>query len=485
VSDRARSAAALAPLCMVAGFLFLAPLFVTEIVLQKWWWAGLHFWRLPVLPVAWGVVAALIPVAVLLAPDDVYTRARSAVRARIAELPPRLLHPAALLCAGIFLLWIFRSVSLIFGDAYFYVTDLIPTQAFSDRGMIIMFDSVGATFMYSFGYRFANLWFGLDVLQWYNVAGIATLLAFLAWAWRARGRRRFLGTGLVLALLFTGNWSQATMGAPEHYGQLLLAILAFSILAWESFEGREPTWKPCLAYSLGAFFHLGIGWMFPALLWLVVRRWKRDNSIERTFALLAMILPALLTGVMTYDLGFDLTFFTASNAGKGKFIPLIGPTHPWSGANYQYATFDPRHLAHIAQEVVLMGWPGLLLIAGALPHAEWRWFARNEKGVFLLAMLGGALLLCLLWNPDLEFWRDQDLFSMVGIPVCLVGVVAVLGPPGDRMSPALRQRLLAAALLGGLAWRIPVILYHSVLALNYFDSGVTGAWWPFEVSFAR
>jgi len=474
-------AAILAPFCLFAAFLFLAPLSFSSETLQDWWWAGLHFWRLPVLRHAFELLVPFIPLMILIMPDDAFQgmlHRTEGMRRAVMDFARR---PAFFFPALFLVLWIFRSTSLIFGDAVFYVTDLIPGQAFSERGLVITFDSIGATMFYSLGYRYAHLYFDIDVLTWYNVFGLGCLMVFLAWAWANRGKGRFLGSGLILLLLFTGNWSQSTLGAPEHYGQLLLASLAFGILAVEALRGREPTWKACLAYSLGAFFHLEIGWLLPALIYLIVRRWKEDPPATRQLALLSLVIPALLTGSLVYSMGFDLSFAAESNSAKGKIIPLIGPDHPYSGQHFQYRTFDPRHLAHILQELLLMGWPGVILLAGAGPRLDWRRVFRDPAAVFLFIFFGGALLLNLLWNPDLEFWRDQDLFSIAGLALCLLGAYLAFGPPGEGLGGGYRTRLFTAALLGGLAWRVPVILYHSVLALNYGNPQNFGAWWPFAV----
>lgn len=472
------AAAVYTPFALFAAFLILAPFFSSQEMLRKWWWAGLHFWRFPVLQQAWQTLTPFVPFLVFFLPQRHFEAAGNFL-ARTASRFPR--HPAPYFIGGLLFLWIFRSTSLIFGDSVFYVTDLIPGQAFSERGFLIMFDSVGATLIYSLGYHYANRIFHLEVLTWYNIFGLCTLLVFFLWVYGNRRRERTLATPLAMVLLFAGNWSQATFGPAEHYGQLLLCSLAFAILAVECLYRREPTWKPCLAYTLGAFFHLGIGWLFPALVYLVAARWKDDSTEERRVSILSLIIPALLTGGLIYSMGIDLSFAADSNAARGKLIPFLSPDHPYTGMLYQYSTFDIRHLAHIFQEILLMGWPGIILMALGSPYINWGAVYTSRAGRFLLFFFGGTLLFNLLWNPDLEFWRDQDLFSIVGLAVCLLGAFAVLGEPGKDIDDQVKARLVAAAICGGLAWRIPVVLYHSVLALNYSDPTNFGAYWPFAV----
>ncbi len=469
------------PFCLAVLFLFLARYIFPEQTLQDWWWGGLHAWKFPLLPLAFQVLAPLSPLIVLLLPAEVFVEARTAIFQVGRKFAPLIRNPSVGLLAVIPVLWLFRSVSLMFGDSIFYVTDVIPTQAFSDRGLIIMYDSIGTTWMYSWGFRFAKSWFSMDPLVWYNAVGILSLLLFFVWIYTARFRERTLATPLALLLLFAGNWSQATLGAPEHYVQLLLCCLAFAILAIDCLDGRTQLWKPCLAYSIGAFFHLGIAWIFPALVYLVYTKWKSETREGQTLAVISMFLPAVLTGSFAYTMGFDFSFMSQSNAAKGKLIPFLSPDHPYSGRYYKYATFDLQHIAHIAQEILLMGWPGIVLLAGVFPHVSLLDEFKDPRMKFLTILFGGTLLFNFLWNPDLEFWRDQDLFCIIGLAVCLLGVYTILGPAGQRLSPGVRTRIIAAAIVGGLSWRVAVVLYHSVLALNYANPSNTGAYWPFAL----
>ncbi len=487
-SARARLVAALfvLPPCLFAGFLFLAPLLFPVTtpfpcrdanVLKDWWWGGLQLWKFPI---AYRVLCPLVPLLVLLAPDKVYSEIDGRLAGLLVRLRNILRHPAALFAALAAGFWLFRSASISFGDSQFYTTDLVPGQAFSNRGLIISYDSIGTTLLYSLGFRVVSRVLAINALQWYQLAGILFLLGFIGWLYATRMRSRAL-TGLAaVVLLFSGNWSQATLGAPEHYGQVFLATAAFAILAMETLAGREPLWKTCLAYSIGAFFHLLIGWLFPALVYTIISRWRSESRDGRTLALCAMLLPALLTGSISYFFGFDLSFWSASNAAEGKLIPFIGPMDPYSGGpNFHYTTFDPRHLAHILQENLLMGWPGILAVLATLPVARPSALLADRNVRLLALLLGCSLLFNLLWNPDLEMWKDQDLFSLPGLAWCLLGAYILTGPPTAHLDPALRRRLLLAAILGGLAWRLPVMLFHGMLDANYTNPALLQANCPF------
>ncbi len=456
----------LLPLCAFVAFLALADWFFPfpSLVLRDWWWGGLQLWDFPTL---YRLSPALLPLAVLLLPDRQLGEVLGVFRRAAAAIPRILFHPVALLCVAILGLWVFRSVALAYGDAIFYAEDVIPREAFSERGVLIRYDSIGATLLYSLGYRLTHLWFAFDVVTAFNVLGLLAPLGFLVWVYMNRAKDRLLGGALAVTLLLAGNWSQHTLGPVEYYVQILIAVAVFAILGVEALRGREPLWKPALAFSLGAFFHLMIGWIFPALLYLLWKRWRHESSTLRIYALAAMFIPAFLTGSIAYYFGFDLSYMAESHAIEGKLIPFIDPTHPYTGANYQYSTFDPQHLVHILTQMLLMGWPGVILLAAGAPYIRWRSFVREPDGVFLLIILAATVAFNFLWNPDLRFWRDQDLFAWIGLALCLAGIYAVTGPPGAGMMGNTRKRLLLAALAGGIAWRLGVMVHHSILSENY------------------
>lgn len=457
----------LLPLSGFVVFLAIADWFFPfpdSLILRDWWWGGVQLWDFPT---PYRLAPALLPLAILLLPERSLGEVASMGRRAAASIPQALFHPAALLGVAILGLWIFRSVALAYGDADFYARVVTPQEAFSLRGVLIRYDSIGATLLYTLGYRLTNLWFSLDVVTAHNVLGLLAPLGFLIWVYTNRARGRVLGGAVAVTLLLMGNWSQATLGPVEYYGQVLLAILVFAILGVEALRGREPLWKPALAFSLGAFFHLMIGWIFPALAYLVWKRWRHEDEAGRTWAAAAMVIPAFLTGSLAYYFGFDLSYFSDSHALEGKIIPLIDPMHAYTGVNYQYSTFDPQHLVHILTEALLMGWPGVILLTAGAPYIRWKALWRDRPGIFLLLILAPTIAFNFLWNPDLRFWRDQDLFCWIGLGLTLAGVYMVMGPPGEAMPARTRRRLLLAALVGAATWRLAVMLHHSVLSENY------------------
>ncbi|MEO8376151.1 MAG: hypothetical protein ABI579_00650 [Candidatus Sumerlaeota bacterium] len=482
---RAIAALLVAPFALALAALFFAPSFAyvkTALPctdpnpLREWWWAGLQLWSFPAV---YRALCAAAPLIVLLLPGKFFAQASQTVSAAWAAITTKLKHPFALFAAAGLLLWLLRTSSLSFGDSQFYVTGLIPEQSLSRRGMFMDYDSVGTSLLYSLGYRYARMIISATPLLWYQVAGIISTLAFFGFVYTYR-RRAQLATGAAILLLFAGNWSQATFGSPENYGQVFLCVVAYGILAVEALAGRAALWKPCLVFALGAFFHLIIGWLFPSLLLLMIWRWRAEDLNGRLFAIVALVLPAALTGGICYHLGFDISFLSGSNAAEGKLIPFLSPMDPYSGGpNYHYSTFDPEHLWHIVQQNLLMGWPGILALLVALPFLPLAAFLRDRAAQFLIAVLACALLFNLVWNPDLEMWKDQDLFSLPGIAWCMLGAYIFTCPALAGVTPETRRRLLAAAIIGGLAWRLPVALYHSVLSENYGNPALLAAPCPF------
>lgn len=471
-------ALSLAPLCALVAALFLADQFASVEARRDWWWAGLQLWAFPV---PYRMLAALAPLLVLALPSAVYTRMAGAVARGARRVCACVVAaPGAAMVVLFPVLWLFRATLLGFGDSVFFATDVVPREAMSERGVLVVYDAIGVWWLHTMGYRWMHRLFGLDVVTVYNLLGLLSLWLFLWWAWCMGRRGVVLAGGAAMAALLCGNWAQVAMGPVEHYAQMMLCLAAFGILGVECLQGRAALWQPTLAYALGAFFHLGVAWLFPALVALWCWRWRAESRDGRWSALAAAVIPAALTGTLAYQSGFDLSFFAASNAGRGKLIPFLSERDVYSGALYQYSTFDPRHLFHILSEMLLMGWPGVLLLAGTA------WAGRRGNAPplatpalgFLLVFLGGTLAFNLLWNPDLGFWADQDLFSTVGLALCLLGAF-VYTQRAPWWDDATRARVLGVALVGGLLWRLPVMLFHSVLAPNYAEPTVIKVVYPF------
>jgi hypothetical protein len=286
------------------------------------------------------------------------------------------------------------------------------------------------------------------------------------WAFR---EKRVLFLTLVPAMfLVSGNWNQVMMGAVEHYGGVMMCTAGFMIFAVEALAGRVGLWVPCLFFSVGAAFHLGIGWFFPAL---VPCSSFRAGATNRARAALPPSWPSwglrACTSASRTTFGFDLGFFFKSHASQVKMLPFLKQNDPYIADNIFYSSVvEPRRLAHLASEILLTGFPGIVAILAFLPFRGKAFMSHPASKFLLLAAVCG-LTFIFLWNNELPYYVDQDLYSFVGVPLCFIGGILAAGEDGGRWLGVHRERVLLAILSVPLLWRVMNLLHHSVLSQNY------------------
>ncbi|MDX2175338.1 MAG: hypothetical protein SF028_02600 [Candidatus Sumerlaeia bacterium] len=478
---RRRDAAAAALLAAWLAFAVLL-LFVRDWygieTAADWWWAGIQTWQYP-----WYLRALVValPVAALLAPRRLLDALHHDAARTLGDVSSR--SPFLLFTAALAALWAFRQTDLRYADSLFYAGELVPREAFSARGLWLSYDEVFASVTGTWGHRWLSRLLHFDPSTTYNFIGIAVTASLLALLWHWRGRRMaMLGAGAA-AMFALGNWNQVMLGQVEHYGPAVALNFLFVVLAVESVRGRAPLWQPCAAFGASAAFHLQIGFYFPALLYLLWRRFRAEPPAGRQLAVAALVLPAMFTLTSAYFFGFDLAFFFGSHASQGKLLPFVDRSNPLLAGNILYdSTLDPRRLAHVLCQSCFAAWPGTLALTTAAvyaPREAWR-----DPVVRLCAALcvcGGAFML--LWNNELPYYMDSNLYSSAGIGITALAVALLRNPEVEARMGAMRRRLLFAVLLSGLAWKVLVVLHHSVLSPNYAQPWVIQKRVLYEIEF--
>ncbi len=453
-------------LSLTSGLLlacFFAPELHGMSAAYRWWWAGMGVWDVHAAPRA---MLALFPLACALVP--------SAWAGRIVGLGhdfgQRWLRLPAfgLFSVMLFAFWVFRQTDIRYGDSIFYARQLVPTEAASGRGLYLSYDEMLSSVIGTLGYRHLNATFHLDPVTAYNILFLPLTVSFFALLFHVRGERLLLLSAPAFLMMVAGNWNQPMMAPVEHYAGVTVCLFAFMVFGVEAMRGTGELWRPCLAFSLGAAFHLGIGWFFPALAYMVVRRWGACSVQERHAAVLCLAGPALVYVCLAHFLGFDLGFFFKSHASQVKLLPLLDRKDPYIADNIFYdSVFEPLRLAHLGNLLLLMGYPAVLALA-AVPSSLRGGFVRRPEVRFAGVMAAGGLAFIFLWNNELPYYIDQDLFGMGVAPLCLLGALAIGG--GDGRGTWLgeaRGRVLLAVVGGALLWRFANLLHHSVLSPNY------------------
>lgn len=456
-------AARLLPLAGLLVVGFLAPELFGMREAYRWWWGGMGLWELPA---ALRVLLAVLPLAVCVLPSALPERLLQVgheFTARWFRLPA-----FGLFSVMLFALWVFRQTDIRYGDSIFYARQLVPTEAASARGLYLSYDEMLSSVIGTLGYRYLHGIFHLDPVTAYNILFLPLTVGFFALLFHLRGERLLLLSAPAFLMLLAGNWNQPMLAPVEHYAGVTVCLFAFMIFGVEAVRGRGELWRPCLAFSIGAAFHLGIGWFFPAVVYMVARRWGASSPQGRQAAVLCLFGPALVYLCLAHFLGFDLGFFFKSHASQVKLLPLLERNDPYIADNIFYdSVFEPLRLAHLGNLLVLMGYPVLLALLVA-PGGFGGGFVRRPETRFAAVMAAGGLAFVFLWNNELPYYIDQDLFGLGVAPLCLLGALAIGGEDGrGSWLGASRGRVLVAVAGGALLWRVLNLLHHSVLSPNY------------------
>jgi hypothetical protein len=381
-------------------------------------------------------------------------RALAAV-ARVAAQSPR-----AALAAGcgacLALFWLLRQRNFELGDSALLIQ--LVTRYVHLRGFHVTYDEPLELYLHSIVYGWLHAWLDWSVADAYALSSAlagAAGVALVARLWRQAAP---CAPRAALALALTGSTAaiQLYFGYVENYTLVATGLLAYVLLAWSCLQGRRSVVWPALALGWSVCLHVLAGWLWPTLLYLVAAaRRRRGQSWVRAVlpAAAALLAPMVLTVCGLTAAGVPLAMLGKTHLAHFKFVFLTAP----GTAQYQFPAFSAAHLAAQANQLLLAGLPGMLVLAWIAG------FARREVDTTdpFLRFLGiGALSLQLFastWNPELGAYTDWDLFAVSGFSLVLLAAYALVRlPVSDR-------RIAGAALP---AWTLAVLLATSWVTSN-------------------
>jgi len=195
-------------------------------------------------------------------------------------------------------------------------------------------------------------------------------------------------------------------------------------------EIREPGRFPWSPLVLGVTFclHGSAGLLLPTLLL------RRDRSLWLRGAL--FLLPVALVFGALFLVTWGGEAPAAGPERYGTFLgamdqgPLLPLTLTPVNVLHRYAVLDPDHLLGVANLLVLAAPVGLLLLLTG------PWPRRDARFRFVLVAGAFLALFPLLWNVSYPLRRDWDLFSPVGVPLAVLGALALAVRGVDRAASA-------------------------------------------------
>lgn len=199
-------------------------------------------------------------------------------------------------------------------------------------------------------------------------------------------------------------------GHTEYYTIFLVTLFYYGYVSVGYLRGRFSSLHAALAFSLAAWMHLGILFVFPTILLLPALRgrWRDYSGIAGGLSLTA---AAYLFRGYAQVFGIEVTGLSPSK----NFIPLfVDP----DGERF-YLMFEWGHLVDYLYGWSMRSWIYWPAVVGSVAVVGWRSLFEKER-VFLLLYTLGFTVFTVIWHPNLGIIQDWDLFAIEAVPCLLL-----------------------------------------------------------------
>jgi len=247
----------------------------------------------------------------------------------------------------------------------------------------------------------------------------------------AFGRTRWANLLLIAALGAGAN--QIFFGHVETYAFAFLCCMVLLISAYLAIEGRISLWLVAIAFVVALKAHSIAICFAPALLFISTCRLVprfRSHPPGWRWTLGVIVAPTLLIAAVMYLFYFKsfASPYTGTRTGTAQtFLPVLA-----SGGFRDYSLFSLAHLLDLANVLLMVGTPTLLVILGLLVFHRRAIDWGRPQVIFASLALIFPLLFLLAVNPLLSMPRDWDLYALLGAPL-LIFLAAIVGTLDERM----------------------------------------------------
>lgn len=254
---------------------------------------------------------------------------------------------------------------------------------------------------------------------------------------------------------------QLFAGYVENYTVPTVLMLFAINSALAALEGADGFVHAFAFWTASCMFHLSgvvFGPAFVCLAWCQRDRWL-SRPVVTSFQVVAVtLLPLCILGVLMHSFGYLRAEESGFGGGDGSmFVPLFEVT-----GYGQYLFLRPDHLRAIANEQLLVGPLGLVMVVVGMLLGYHRERTEPRTPIssvgFLLLVAGGFFALTLIWNPDYGPLLDWDLFGPVGFYLNIAGVALVVR--GIEDDPRRVGLLLAFVTVVNASRALPFILHN-------------------------
>ena len=328
-------------------------------------------------------------------------------------------YPAAGFLAAVAggLFWLLRCRVHLLGDGYWWIRNLEQGEKFWKNEPLSLY-------LNWLTHRLLNPATGLSAQGAFQLVSCVCGTVFVYVLFRLARRLGKTHTEYLLIFLSIATLGviQLFFGYVETYPLLTVLVLIYISLAVSLLQGTGSIFWPALAFWLCVLMHLSAVVLAPSLGLLYLFEWKKQRptgaGMIKAFA--GLIGPVAAVGLVMYAIGLGpAVFFNSDEEITHLFLPFVSADSRY----FSYGLLSAAHLTDLANLWLLISpWSlplGLLIFARRpfkLSRTEW----------FLVLLSFFPLALCGLFNTELGFPRDWDIFAYAFIAPTLLGILLLI-----------------------------------------------------------
>jgi len=339
------------------------------------------------------------------------------------------------------LFWIFRCRIHLLGDGQLLIRNLDNGIKVSENEPLSLYLNWLVLKLFSFLNNMS------DAREAFQITSLVSGIIFIFvvfWLARRMGRTLFERV-LIFIVLITLGIVELFFGYVETYPPLNAAVIFYIFLAVRMLQDKGALFWPASAFLLSVLMHLSAMVMFPSLVFLGLEwlKYQKENRYGKVLKLVVNIFgPGAMIGLLMYAIGMDLgVLFSSDKSIANIIIPLVEE----GSKEFNYHVMSIAHLTDLSNLVLLLA-PFMVPLCSLL---IWRMKYLSRVEWFLLVVSVFSLGFVVIFNPDLGFQRDWDIFAYAFIAPTLLGLSLFIEQAKEDMRFA-RYAAVLMVVVGGI-----------------------------------
>ncbi len=228
-------------------------------------------------------------------------------------------------------------------------------------------------------------------------------------------------------LLITCGTAVLFFGSIEVYAPLAAALTVYFLLGIRTLRDDRSVIAPAVVLGIAFGLHGSAGLLLPSLLLLANGGRFSPIRLKRVaVAALFFLVPVVAVYTWLFFASWSGTIPVAGPDRYGSFLggmdlgPILPLTKTATNVLCRYAILDLEHFVGVLNLIILAAPAGVLLLLFS------RGLPKRDPVVRFVAVAAVFLVLFPnFWNVNFSLRLDWDLFSLMGIPLTLIGGIAL------------------------------------------------------------